>query len=213
MTHSNPHRLERVEHYGVAVRDARVVVVLVHGRTLAPEYMNEHVVRRLDLGEIAYVAPAAAGNSWYPKSFLEPIEENQPGIDDTMELLDHLGGELLAEGVAENKIVWCGFSQGACAVSQYLSLNPRRWGALIAFTGGLIGAQGAEWQIEPRFENMPAYFSTSDVDPFVPEFRVRESVALFKNAGAEVSFDLLIGRPHEISDPEIARAREMLLAI
>ncbi|MDA2954571.1 MAG: phospholipase [Actinomycetota bacterium] len=213
MTQTNPHLLERVEHYGVPTRDARAVVVLVHGRTIPPEYMNEHVVQPLGLSDIAYVAPAASGNSWYPKGFLEPVEDNQPGIDNTMELLQGVVDSVLAAEVSPRKIVWCGFSQGACAVSQFVSLHPRRWGGLVAFTGGLIGPPGTEWKIEPLFESMPTYFSTSDVDQFVPEFRVRESVAIFKAAGAKVDFDLVIGRPHEISDGEIVSARELLLSV
>lgn len=213
MTQANPHLLERVEHYGVAVREARVVVVLVHGRTISPEYMNEHVVQRLGLTDIAYVAPAAAGNSWYPKGFLEPLVENQAGVDNTMELLQQVVDSVLDEDVSPDKIVWCGFSQGACVVTQYVSLHPRRWGGLIALTGGLIGPPGTQWKVEPLLDGMPAYFTTSDVDPFVPEFRVKETVEVFRPAGANVTFDLLFGRQHEISDSEIARTRELLLSV
>ena len=60
MTIDNPHLQQRVEHYGVPVRDARVVVVLVHGRTITPEYMYEHVVQPLALDDVAFVAPAEA---------------------------------------------------------------------------------------------------------------------------------------------------------
>lgn len=119
MTRDNPHLQQRVEHYGIPVRDARVVVVLVHGRTITPEYMYEHVVQPLDLKDVAFVAPAAADDSWYPKGFLFPLEENQPGIDDTMELLDQVIGGLLDSGVFAQRLVLCGFSQGACAVSQW----------------------------------------------------------------------------------------------
>ncbi len=213
MTRVNPHLHQRVEHYGAPVRDARVVVVLVHGRTITPEYMDEHVVQPLALDDVAYVAPAAADNSWYPAGFLFPIEENQPGIDNTMELLDHVVGGLLDSGVSAQRLVLCGFSQGACSVSQYASLHPRRWGGLIAFTGGLIGSPGTDWNIAGSFDGMPAYFSTSDIDPFVPELRVNESVAVFKAAGADVQVDLILGREHEVSPLEIARAKELLLAI
>jgi phospholipase/carboxylesterase len=113
----NPHIRQQVEHYGVPVRDARVVVLLVHGRTIGPDYMNEHVVKRLALEDVAYVAPAAANKAWYPKGFLEPIEENQPGIDHTIELLDHIVHELLESGVEAQRIVWCGFSQGVCVIA------------------------------------------------------------------------------------------------
>lgn len=213
MTQINPHLLERVEHYGVPMRDARVVVVLVHGRTITPEYMYENVVQPLALDDVAFLAPAAADNSWYPKGFLFPIDENQPGINNTMELLDQVVSGVLDSGAGSERLVLCGFSQGACSVSQYAALHPRKWGGLIAFTGGLIGPPGTNWNISGSFDGMPAYFSTSDIDPFVPEFRVNESVAIFKSAGADVMVDLIIGREHEISRAEIVRAKKLLLAI
>jgi predicted esterase len=212
MIQTNPHLQQRVEHYGPLIHEARIVVVLVHGRTITPEYMYEHVVLPLALEDVAFVAPAAADNSWYPKGFLLPIVENQPGIDHTMELFDQVVGGLLDTGVSAQQLVLCGFSQGACAASQYASLHPRRWGGLIAFTGGLIGPPGTNWNITGNFDGMPAYFSTSDIDPFVPEFRVSESVAIFKAAGAEVNFDLIIGREHEVSPTEISRAKALVLS-
>lgn len=210
MTQINPHLLQRVEHYGESISDARVVVVLLHGRMHAPEYMNEFVVQRLRFSDVAFIAPEATDNSWYPKSFLVPLGENQPGIDHTMQRLDQLGSELLNLDIPAQRIVWCGFSQGACAVSQFVALHPRRWGGLIAFTGGLIGPPGTRWDIAGDFAGMPAYFCTSDIDQFVPEFRINESAAVFEAAGAEVKVELLIGREHEISDVEIVQAQVLL---
>lgn len=213
MTISNYHLQQRVERYGAQIGEAEVVVVLVHGRTLAPEYMNDFVVKRLALENVAYLAPAADGNSWYPKGFLEPLEENQIGIDFTMQTLETIAKNLLDQGIPPRKIVWCGFSQGACALSQFLSFNPRRWGALIAFTGGLIGPPGTTWTIDGDFLGMPAYFCTSDIDPHVPEFRVRETADLYAKAGADIKTEFFVGRPHEISDPEISQAKSIILSV
>lgn len=210
MTATNLHLQQRVERYGVQVDVARVAVILVHGRSHSPEYMNEHVVARLGLSEIAYIAPAAADGTWYPNSFLAPISDNQPGIDFTMARLSILADELISSGMSAKRIVWCGFSQGACAVSQFLAENPKRWGGLIAFTGGLIGPAGTQWSIEGDFADMPTYFSTSEADPFVPEERVRESASIFASAGANVSVEIYLGRGHIISDAEIDRARFIL---
>jgi len=213
VTTSNYHLQQRVEHYGVPIGDAQVVVVLVHGRTLTPEYMNEFVVKRLEIENIAYVAPAAQGNTWFPKGFLEPLVENQIGIDFTLQRLETIGTELLEKGISPKKIIWCGFSQGASALCQFMASKPRRWGALIAFTGGLIGPPGTQWNIDGDFAGMSTYFCTSDVDPYVPEFRVKETAVIFESAGADVKSEFFIGRPHEISDAEIAQAKSMILKV
>lgn len=207
---SNPHLRQRVERYGVAVGAARIVVVLVHGRGHTPEYMFEHVVTRLGVTDIAFVAPSASGDTWYPNSFLAPLNDNQPGLDFTIERLGLIATELIGEGVPEGNIFWCGFSQGACAVSQFVSTNPRRWGGLLALTGGLIGPPGTHWNIGRSLAGMPAYFSTSEADPYVPENRVRESAMVFAKAGANVSVEIHLGRAHVICDAEIDRANFML---
>lgn len=219
----NPHLLTRTESYGAPPASARVTVVLVHGRGHSPEYMEEHVVRRLraadgaELADVAFVAPAAADGTWYPHSFLAPLADNQPGIDFTMQRMAALRDSLLGEGIPAQRIVWCGFSQGACVLSRFLSTDPRRWGGLIAFTGGLIGPPGTEWIIGGTFGDedlggMPAYFTTSEADPFVPEDRVRDTAARFAAAGAQVSVELHLGRGHEIADAEINRALFILSA-
>lgn len=207
---TNPHLQQRVERYGVAVGVARIVVVLVHGRGQTPEYMFEHVVKRLTVSEVAFIAPSAAGDSWYPNSFLASLSDNQPGLDLTLQRLGAIAHDLNEDGVRLENIFWCGFSQGACAVSQFLATNPGRWGGLLALTGGLIGPPGTQWNIDGRFADMPAYFSTSEADPFVPENRVRETAAMFARSGAAVSFELHLGREHVICDAEIDRANFML---
>ena len=203
----NPHLLTQIEYFGAPIESAAVVVVLVHGRGQTPQYMADNFVDRLGRADVAFVAPAAADNTWYPTSFLAPLADNQPGLDHTLQRLAVIRDDLLGEGLTPERIVWCGFSQGACVVSQFVSGDPQRWGGLLALTGGLIGPPGTDWTIAGSFDGMPAYFSTSEADPFVPEERVRDSAARFAAAGALVTVELHLGREHEISAVEIDRAR------
>lgn len=203
----NPHLLTQIEYFGAPVESASAVVVLVHGRGQSPQYMADNLVDPLGRADIAFVAPAAADNTWYPTSFLAPLADNQPRLDQTMQRFAVIRDDLFGEGVGPERIVWCGFSQGACVVSEFVSRDPRRWGGLIALTGGLIGPPGTDWVIDGSFEGMPAYFSTSEADPFVPEDRVRDSAARFAAAGARVTVEFHLGREHEISAAEIDRAR------
>ena len=106
--------------------------------------MVEHLVDRIEVGGVAWVLPAAAGQSWYPQGFLAPFEQNQPGLDHTREAMDAVLTSL--DGIDRRRIVWAGFSQGACTVCDVIDRHPDRWGGVLAFTGGLIGPPGtAMW--------------------------------------------------------------------
>ena len=195
-----------LERFGASVDEARLVVVLLHGRNQDPGYMEEHVVRRVGDTSLAWLAPAAPGRTWYPQGFLAPIEDNQPWLGQADDRLDRLTTTLTAAGVADERILWCGFSQGACLASHHLARAPRRWAGLVAFTGGLIGRPGDTFRLPAEFAGMPAYFSTGEADAWVPADRVLETADAFAAAGAEVSVDIVPDRDHEISDVELARA-------
>jgi phospholipase/carboxylesterase len=200
---------ENLQRFGASVDEARLVVVLLHGRDQDPAYMEEHVVRRLDDPSLAWLAPAAPGRTWYPQRFLAPIEDNQPWLGQADDRLDQLTEELGRAGVAEERILWCGFSQGACLACHHLGRSPRRWAGLVAFTGGLIGPPETAFRLDPGFSGMPAYFSTGEADPWVPADRVHATADAFAAAGARVTVDIVADRDHEVSDVELARARSL----
>jgi len=90
-----PHGGRPVVHAGSPLERARAVVVLLHGRGGSPEDMLG-LARATDvrLGpdppEIAWLAPRAAGASWYPESFLAPIERNEPGLSSALAVVEGL---------------------------------------------------------------------------------------------------------------------------
>ena len=57
---------------------------------------------------------------------------------------------------------------------------------------------------------MAVLVTGSDVDPFVPELRGRETARHFAACGCAVETMMLAGRLHEIADAEIAAARALL---
>jgi phospholipase/carboxylesterase len=203
---TNPH-LSAPELFGAPVANARIVAILLHGRTQDPHQMNDHIVRRLALDDLAYVAPAAEGRTWYPKGFLEPFADNEPRLSFALERLGQLCDEY-------PRAVMIGFSQGACLASEYVyrsRTRPPR--ALIAFTGGLLGPPRTTWDETPSLR-IPIMISGSVSDPFVPLFRMRESAAAFAKLGAEVTTQFHeAGARHEVSDAEIQTARALLAAL
>lgn len=199
---------------GPAPADADLVVIAVHGRGQSPEFMIEHFVRHLDDGRTCWILPSAHDNTWYPLGFLAPFADNEPRLSQALAVLDHVAS--LCAGVDSRHVVWAGFSQGACLVSEWVARHPRRWGGLVALTGGRIGPPGTDLSIASAstdaapLDGMPAYFGVGDPDEWVPVPRVRDTADAYRAAGATVSLDVFVGRPHEISTAEVDRAREVL---
>lgn len=195
--------------YGADPAGAPLSAVLLHGRDRAPAEMVG-LAERIGLPEIAWRALQAPGGSWYPGSFLEPVEANQPRLDQSLAQVEAEVRALEALGVPRRRIVLVGFSQGACVACEYLRRRPGRWGGLIAFTGGLFGPDGSTWDAPDRMAGSPVLLSNSDGDDWVPWSRTRETAAVFRRMGAEVSLELHPGRDHLIGDDEIDSARTLL---
>lgn len=189
---------------------ATVVAVVVHGRDLDPAYMLEHLVGLLDRPRVSFLLPSAEGRSWYPASFLAPLTDNEPRLGHALERLEALRADLESEGIGGAAIVWVGFSQGACLVTEYVARSAHRFGGLVALTGGLIGPEDALLSKPRSVRGMPAFFGASDVDPFVPLERVRVTAAGFEAAGALVSEAVYPGADHEIVPDEVDRCRQIL---
>jgi predicted esterase len=208
----DPHRNQPILRAGVALAKATAAVVLLHGRGasaedilgLAGEMYDERVV---------YLAPEAAGHTWYPHSFLAPIAQNEPYLTSALAKVGETVQLAVDAGLTRERIVVCGFSQGACLASEFVARNPARYGAMIAFTGGLIGPEGMDLRHAGELAGTPALFSSGDPDPHVPWARVAASAEQFKAMGAEVQAERYAGRPHTIAPVELAQARELLMRL
>lgn len=213
MSNSNPHLQAPLSVFGAPARDAAVAVILVHGRAQSPELMNEMVVRRFERPDLAWFAPTAADSSWYPARFNEPLEANEPRLSQALERLELLSEGLRLQGFPYESQVLMGFSQGACLCSEFVWRSRCRYRALVAFTGGLIGVPGMPRDTSHNaLQGMPVLLSTWEQDPFVPAECVRDSAALFRAVGAEVSLKVEAATEHGIRAAEIGYARTMLAA-
>ena len=72
----DPHSNQAVLRAGTPLAEAKGAVVLLHGRGASAEDILG-LADAFELAGLAYLAPAAAGNSWYSYSFLAPIEKNE----------------------------------------------------------------------------------------------------------------------------------------
>ena len=204
-----PHAGQRVVREGTALGAARVAAIMIHGRGARPESILE-LAPLIGHEGVAYLAPAASDGTWYPKSFMAPTAENEPGISSGIAVVHALIDEAVAAGIPMERIVLLGFSQGACLMSTAAQRRPDRYGGVIAFSGGLIGPPGTVWAEEGSFQSTPVFFGCSDLDAHVPESRVRESASVYARMGASVTTRIYPGMGHLVNEDEAQFARDLL---
>lgn len=205
----DPHRDQPVRLRGRSLDSARAAVILVHGRgASATDILS--LTDELDFPEIAYLAPEAAGHTWYPFPFLAPIEQNQPWLSSALNLLGETVKRATNAGIPRSKVAVAGFSQGACLATEFVARNAARYGGLIAFTGGLIGPPGSKFGYSGELSGTPVFFGAGDPDPHVPWERVEESASVLSALGGDVLLRRYPGLPHTINQDELDQARHIL---
>jgi phospholipase/carboxylesterase len=188
-------------------------MVMVHGRNAAPANILD-LLPRIDRPNVAALAPAAAGGTWYPYSFLAPREQNEPGITSGLFVIESLVADLSSKGVPSRRIILLGFSQGACLTAEFAMRHPRAYGGVMVLSGGLIGPPGTSWDsVNGTLEGARVFLGCSDVDAHIPATRVVESEAVFTRMSAHVTRRLYPGMGHLVSDDEITVVQETIDAI
>ncbi len=208
---TDPHAGQPVVATGAPLDGARAAAILIHGRNAGPRNILELATPLAHPG-VAFLAPGAAGHTWYPLSFLAEREQNEPGLSSALGMLRRLVDDIAARGIPRSRIVLLGFSQGACLASEFAWRHPGRYGGIVVFSGGLIGPPGTAWDEPGDFAGTPAFFGCSDVDAHVPRWRVDESAAVFTRMGATTDLRIYPGMGHLVSDDEIAAARAIVAA-
>ena len=211
MVLNDPHAGQAVLRRGPAPGEAAVVAILVHGRGATAESILS-VADALDLSGVSYVAPQAAGRTWYPHSFLTPIEQNEPFLTSALGAIGSLLSELNAQGVASERIAFVGFSQGGCLSLEFAARHARRYAAMAGLSAGLIGPPGTPRDYAGSLSGTPVLLGCSDTDTHIPLARVHESAQVFRDLGAVVDERIYPGMGHTINQDEIEALRAMLRA-
>ncbi|HEV3062608.1 MAG TPA: alpha/beta fold hydrolase [Vicinamibacterales bacterium] len=188
---------------------ARLTAIMVHGRGASGHDILA-LAAEIGLDDVAYVAPEAPGHTWYPYSFLSPIEQNEPQLTHALQALDEIVHDLMAEQTPRDRIALIGFSQGACLLLEFAARHAGRYAALVAFSGGLIGPPGTPRDYPGSFDGTPLFIGCSDVDPHIPLDRVRESAEVFRRMGASVDERVYPDMAHTVNRDEIAAAAALL---
>jgi len=198
---AGPHQGQPLVTAGTPLDEAEAAVVLVHGRgATARSIVN--MAESFHRPGVAFLAPQANRNTWYPNPFTAPVESNEPGRTSGLRAIADAVDEANAAGIPTERVVLLGFSQGACLGSEFVARNPTRYGGLAALSGGLIGETIDVEDYAGDLEGTPAFFGCSDVDPHIPEERVHASADVFERLGADVTKRLYPGMGHTINEDE-----------
>jgi predicted esterase len=191
------------------VAHARLAVILIHGRGGSASNMLA-LADELGMEDVAFAAPQAAGNTWYPLPFLAPLAQNEPGISSAMRVLRGLIDDFARQGMSTDRVALTGFSQGACLALEFAARHAQKYAAVVGLSGGLIGPPGTPRNYSGSLDGTPVFLGCSDVDPHIPLDRVHESGRVFRQLGATVDERIYEQMGHTISPDEI-RAVQLLL--
>lgn len=194
---------------GAPLASAKSAIILTHGRGGDAEDMMQLGLAIAE-DDTALVALRAAHNTWYPERFMEPIAKNEPWLSSALQSVAEAIETVVEAGIKREYIMLLGFSQGACLTLEFSARNARRYGAVVALAGGLIGPDDTPRDYAGSLEGTPVFMGCGDRDPHIPVSRVQESAAILKSLGAEVDARIYGGLGHVIIDDEINAVRKLV---
>jgi phospholipase/carboxylesterase len=199
----------RVLTAGAPLDRARGAVILVHGRGgTAQDILS--LADALEAPDLAWLAPQAPGNTWYPLSFLAPVAQNEPALSQALATVGTVVAAIADSGIPAERLVLMGFSQGGCLALEYAARNARRYGGIAGLSAGLIGPSGIPRDYAGSLVGTPVFLGCSDVDGHIPLWRVQESTQVLRGLGADVTERIYPDMGHTINDDEIAQLRGLL---
>jgi predicted esterase len=211
-TIKGPHQGQPVLTAGQPLDQAQAAMIMVHGRGATAESILTLADELAQPGFI-YLAPQAAGYTWYPNSFLAPIASNEPGISSGLAVLAELIDHLAKAGIPAERTMLLGFSQGACLSLEFAARNARRYGGVAGLSGGLIGPDGTPRDYAGSLAGTPIFLGCSDVDFHIPKARVEHSAEVLRRLGGDVTMRLYPNMGHLVNQDEINFVRQMMVAL
>ena len=209
---TGPHQGQPLRIVGEPLETARAAMIMLHGRGASAEDILT-LTTDLHQSGFAYLAPEAAGATWYPNSFLAPLARNEPGLSSALAVIASIFEQLTQAGIPPERTILLGFSQGACLALEFVARNARRYGGIAALSGGLIGPDGIARDYQGTLEGTPVFLGCSDTDPHIPKQRVEFSAEVLQRLGGQVTMRLYPGMPHAVNQDEIQHVQRMMQAL
>lgn len=206
---AGPHQDQPLVTAGTPLDVAEAALVLVHGRGATAQSIVQ-IADEFHRHGVAYLAPQAARNTWYPNAFIAPVKSNEPGRTSGLQAVGDAVEKANDAGIPTERIIILGFSQGACLASEFVAQNPARYGGLAVLSGGLIGEAVDPDDYYGDLEETPVFLGCSDVDPHIPKQRVHDSTDIFEQLNGDVTKRFYEGMGHGINQDEVDHVSTMV---
>ena len=194
---------------GKPLQEADKALIMIHGRGAdARDILG--IASHLNVHEYALFAPEATNNTWYPYSFMAPPQQNEPWLSSALNLVKEAVDAATEQGISAENIYFLGFSQGACLALEFVARNAKKFGGVVALTGGLIGDKIDQDNYTGNFNGTPIFMGTGNPDPHVPIERVKESAIILEKMNAKVHLKVYNGKAHSVSQDEIDEANRLV---
>jgi predicted esterase len=209
---TGPHAGLQLYQVGQSLEEASAAMIMMHGRGATAQDILS-MAADLEHPQMAYLAPQAKGNTWYPNPFMAPIHSNEPWLSSAMSVIEWLLAKVEDAGIASERTMILGFSQGASLTLEFVARHARRYGGIAGLSGGIIGPDGTPRDYPGSLDGTPIFLGCSDVDPYIPKARVLESERVLTNLGASVTARLYHNMGHMVNTDEIEFVRGMIEAV
>ena len=194
-------------------RPAVGCVVVLHGRGVTGDDLVP-LAGELKLPDLRFIFPHAPfpfggfgdGRCWYESN---PAHD---GLPESRRLLSDLLGELEQEGLAPERTVLMGFSQGAVAALDVGVRYPKRLGGIIALSGYMYALEALKKEKSSVATGLPILMAHGSEDDVLPVEWARSAADALKAEGFQVKF-LEYPMGHQIAMEELAEVRAFLRAI
>jgi phospholipase/carboxylesterase len=194
---------------GPPLNNARAAVVMLHGRGGSADDILS-LAGALQQADLAYIAPQAPHHTWYPQSFLAPLEQNEPFLSRSLATIGAIVNDLAGRGIASDRVALIGFSQGGCLALEFAAQNAGRYGGVAGLSAGLIGPPSLARDYPGSLAGTRVFLGCSDIDSHIPLERVHLTAKVLTGMGAAVTERIYPGMGHTINQDEIAHLRRLL---
>jgi predicted esterase len=187
-------------------------MVMLHGRGASASDVLS-LASEFGITDVAYLAPQAAGSTWYPNQFSAPVESNEPWLTSALGAVADVLSLVAAAAISVERTLLLGFSQGACLALEYAARSPKPYGGVIGLSGALIENGDAPRVYQGRLNKAPVFLGSSTTDPHVSRERVERSAEIFRGLGAAVTLRLYPAMAHTVNSDEIEFVRGMITSV